>query len=140
MFLRRRRKCLQLVEEMSLRTRRVQPLMVQLSGRRQVKRIAQAWQIIRQVWPEGGHVLALLTSRIIPVNAKGVVSYSYRHRPGLSFINCFDRDKLDLIDDLIHENSHHHLNLLLRKYVMYRGDHNQQIFYSPWRQSLRPGQ
>jgi RNA polymerase primary sigma factor len=30
MFLRRRRKCLQLVEEMSLRTRRVQPLMRQL--------------------------------------------------------------------------------------------------------------
>ena len=45
---------------------------------------------------------------------------------------------LDLIDDLIHENSHHHLNLLLRKHVMYRGDHNQQIFYSPWRRSLRP--
>ena len=29
-FLRRRRKCLQLVEELSLRTRRVQPLMKQL--------------------------------------------------------------------------------------------------------------
>jgi HEXXH motif-containing protein len=43
-----------------------------------------------------------------------------------------------LIDDLIHENSHHHLNLLLRKYVMYRGDQNQRIFYSPWRRSLRP--
>jgi HEXXH motif-containing protein len=39
---------------------------------------------------------------------------------------------------LIHENSHHHLNLLLRKYVMYHGDRNQQIFYSPWRRSLRP--
>ena len=72
-------------------------------------------------------MLALLTSRIIPLNAKGVVSFSYRHRPGLSFINCFDRDNLDLIDDLIHENSHHHLNLLLRKHVMYHGDHNQQI-------------
>jgi HEXXH motif-containing protein len=80
----------------------------------------------------------LLTSRIVPLKARGVVSFSYRHRPGLSFINCFDRDNLDLIDDLIHENSHHHLNLLLRKYVMYHGDHNQQIFYSPWRRSLRP--
>jgi HEXXH motif-containing protein len=80
----------------------------------------------------------MLTSRIVPLKAKGVVSFSYRHRPGLSFINCFDRDNLDLIDDLIHENSHHHLNLLLRKYVVYHGDHNQQIFYSPWRKSLRP--
>ena len=42
------------------------------------------------------------------------------------------------IDDVIHENSHHHLNLLLRKHIMYHGDRNQQIFYSPWRRSLRP--
>ncbi|HMU56026.1 MAG TPA: HEXXH motif-containing putative peptide modification protein [Nitrospira sp.] len=103
-----------------------------------VKRIGRAWEAIRLAWPEGHEVLALLTSRVIPLSAKGVVSFSYRHRPGLSFINCFDRDNLDLIDDLIHENSHHHLNLLLRKHVMYRGDRNQQIFYSPWRRSLRP--
>ena len=45
--------------------------------------------------------LALLTSRIVPLNAKGVVSFSYRHRPGLSAINCFERDDPDLIDDLI---------------------------------------
>ena len=83
-------------------------------------------------------MLELLTSRIVPLKARGVVSFSYRHRPGLSFVNCFHRDNLDLIDDLIHENSHHHLNLLLRKHVLYRDDHNQQIFYSPWRRSLRP--
>jgi HEXXH motif-containing protein len=104
----------------------------------QVKRIKQAWEIVQEAWPEGQEILALLTARIIPFKAKGVVSFSYRHRPGLSFINCFDRDNLDLIDDLIHENSHHHLNLLLRKHVMYHGDRNQQIFYSPWRRSLRP--
>jgi len=75
---------------------------------------------------------------VVPLKAKGVVSFSYRHRPGLSFINTFDRDQLDLIDDLIHENSHHHLNLLLRKFDMRRGDRNLEIFYSPWRRSLRP--
>lgn len=115
-----------------------QPRTVKPTEQRQVARIARAWQTIRLAWPEGHDVLTLLTSRIIPLQAKGVVSFSYRHRPGLSFINCFDRNNLDLIDDLIHENSHHHLNLLLRKYVMYHGDHNQQIFYSPWRRSLRP--
>lgn len=115
-----------------------QPRRVVPTDRRQVERITRAWETIRLAWPEGHDVLALLTSRIVPLKAKGVVSFSYRHRPGLSFINCFDRDNLDLIDDLIHENSHHHLNLLLRKQVMYRGDHNQQIFYSPWRRSLRP--
>lgn len=115
-----------------------QPRRVQCTDQRQADRIARAWQTIQLAWPDGHEVLDLLTSRVIPLRAKGVVSFSYRHRPGLSFINCFDRDNLDLIDDLIHENSHHHLNLLLRKYVMYRGDHHQQIFYSPWRRSLRP--
>jgi HEXXH motif-containing protein len=67
-----------------------------------------------------------------------VVSFSYRHRPGLSFINCFDRDQFDLIDDLIHENSHHQLNLFLRKATLIQGDRHEEIFYSPWRRSLRP--
>jgi len=114
------------------------PRTVRRTESRHVERIRRAWCTVQAAWPEGYDVLALLTSRIVPLKAKGVVSFSYRHRPGLSFINCFDRDNLDLIDDLIHENSHHHLNLLLRKYVMYHGDHNQQIFYSPWRRSLRP--
>src|SRR5262245_15355187 len=115
-----------------------QPRTVAATSSEKVVRIGQAWTTIQEAWPEGEEVLALLTTRIVPLQAKGVVSFSYRHRPGLSFINCYDRDNLDLIDDLIHENSHHHLNLLLRKHVMYHGDHNQQIFYSPWRRSLRP--
>lgn len=105
---------------------------------KQIARIGRAWLAIERAWPEGHALMTLLTSRVIPLRAPGVVSFSYRHRPGLSFVNCFDRDNLDLIDDLIHENSHHHLNLLLRKHVLYRGDRNQQIFYSPWRRSLRP--
>lgn len=115
-----------------------QPRTVASTSVDQVARIRRAWTIVQEAWPEGHEVLALLTARIIPLKAKGVVSFSYRHRPGLSFINCFDRDNLDLIDDLIHENSHHHLNLLLRKQILYHGDRNQQIFYSPWRRSLRP--
>jgi len=115
-----------------------QPRTVASTSADQVERIKQAWTVVQEAWPEGHEVLALLTTRIIPLKAKGVVSFSYRHRPGLSFINCFDRDNLDLIDDVIHENSHHHLNLLLRKQILYHGDRNQQIFYSPWRRRLRP--
>jgi hypothetical protein len=115
-----------------------QPRSVTSTSANQIARIRRAWTIVQEAWPEGQEVLALLTARIIPLKAKGVVSFSYRHRPGLSFINCFDRDHLDLIDDLIHENSHHHLNLLLRKQILYHGDRNQQIFYSPWRRSMRP--
>lgn len=101
-------------------------------------RIRAALHVIEEAWPQGADLLGLLTSRIIPLKAKGVVSFSYRHRPGLSFINTFDRTPLDLIDDLIHENSHHHLNLLLRKYRLLHGEHTEEIFYSPWRRSLRP--
>ena len=115
-----------------------QPRTVVGTELKHVLRISRAWHTIQQAWPEGHEVLALFTSRLIPLKAAGVVSFSYRHRPGLSFVNCFDRDNLDLIDDLVHENSHHHLNLLLRKHVLYHGDHHQQIFYSPWRRSLRP--
>lgn len=102
------------------------------------ERIRRALTAIEEAWPEGYQNLTLLTARIIPLQATGVVSYSYRHRPGLSFINLFDRDQLDLSDDLIHENSHHHLNLLLRKFRLLKGDHTEEIFYSPWRRSLRP--
>ena len=105
---------------------------------KQIARIARASLAIRRSWPEGHALLTLLTTRVIPLDAPGVVSFSYRHRPGLSFINCFERDNLDLIDDLIHENSHHHVNLLLRKHALYHRDRNQQVFYSPWRRSLRP--
>ncbi len=115
-----------------------QPKTVAATSTTQVTRINRAWTTIQEAWPEGHGVLSLLTTRIVPLKAKGVVSFSYRHSPGLSFINCFDRGNLDLVDDLTHENSHHHLNLLLRKYVMYQGDRNQQVFYSPWRRSLRP--
>jgi HEXXH motif-containing protein len=115
-----------------------EPASLSHTDAKQIARIGRAWQAIRRAWPDGHTLLRLLTSRVVPLDAPGVVSFSYRHRPGLSFINCFDRDNLDLIDDLIHENSHHHLNLLLRKQVMYHRDRNQQIFYSPWRRSLRP--
>ncbi len=101
-------------------------------------RLRHALDALEQAWPAGARLFATLTSRIVPLHASGVVSFSYRHRPGLSFINTFERDDLDLMDDLIHENAHHHLNLLLRKYRMQRGGRNQEIFYSPWRRSLRP--
>lgn len=118
--------------------RQRRPLDVRPSPTTLIARLHRAIDAIAEAWPEGLDLLSLFTMRVVPLQASGVVSFSYRHRPGLSFINLFERDQLDLIDDLIHENSHHHLNLLLRKYVFYKGDHNQELFYSPWRRSLRP--
>jgi HEXXH motif-containing protein len=114
------------------------PVRVAESNSDLASRFERALDIIRSAWPEGAHNLAMLTTRVIPLQARGVVSFSYRHRPGLSFINCFDRDQFDLIDDLIHENSHHQLNLFLRKATLIQGDRHEEIFYSPWRRSLRP--
>lgn len=118
--------------------RRRQPVRLVRTDPAQAARIRGALDALERAWPEGCALLRCLTSRVVPLQAPGVVSYSYRHRPGLSFINCFERDDLDLVDDLIHENSHHHLNLLLRKFRLCRGDANQELFYSPWRRSLRP--
>jgi len=56
------------------------------------ERVERALAVIEEAWPEGARLLGSLTSRIIPLKAKVVVSFSYRHRPGLSFINCFERD------------------------------------------------
>jgi len=108
------------------------------SSRDLLERVETALGAIQQAWPAGARLCDVLTSRVVPLCAPGVVSFSYRHRPGLSFINTFERDQLDLIDDVIHENSHHHLNLLLRKHRLLRGDRTEEIFYSPWRRSLRP--
>ena len=115
-----------------------QPLGLVASDPSLVRRLRHALDILERAWPLGASLVASLTTRVIPLRARGVVSFSYRNRPGLSFINTFDRDDLDLIDDLVHENSHHHMNLLLRKYRVLQDDENQEIFYSPWRRSLRP--
>src|SRR5207253_762319 len=72
-------------------------------------KVARALKVIEHVWPQGFRNLERFTTRIVPIKAKGVVSFSYRNRPQLSFINCYDRNQLDMVDDLIHENAHHHL-------------------------------
>lgn len=114
------------------------PIAVRASDATLAERLRRAVEALAVAWPAGHALLGALTSRIVPLEARGVVSFSYRHRPGISYINLFERKGLDTIDDLVHENSHHHLNLLLRKAVLYKGDHNRELFYSPWRRSLRP--
>jgi hypothetical protein len=114
------------------------PARVVASASDLANRLDGARAVIQSAWPEGARNLAALTTRVIPLQARGVVSFSYRQRPGLSFINCFDRNQFDLIDDLIHENSHHQLNLYLRKTTLIQGHRNEEIFYSPWRRTLRP--
>ena len=82
-------------------------------------------------------IFLLLTDRIHIVQSKNLVSYSHFHEQGISYINLIDRNLIETIDDLVHENSHHHLNLLLKKYKIIKTENKESIFYSPWRGELR---
>lgn len=97
--------------------------------------IFEAEKELKQTWEFGYKLYKLLTKKIIIISSPGLVSFSYFNEPGISYINIRDRDLFDTIDDLVHENSHHHLNLLLKKYKLIKN--NNYYFYSPWRQELR---
>lgn len=103
----------------------------------QIERITQALDLVKTYSPDSYVLFQRFTKRIIPIKQKEFVSYSLQSLPGHSFINLYNRDDLDLMDDLLHENGHHHLNHYLILESPLREDPDQ-IYYSPWRRSLRP--
>ncbi len=103
----------------------------------QLERITQALDLVKTYSPDSYVLFQRFTKRIVPIKQKEFVSYSLQSLPGHSFINLYDRDDLDLMDDLLHENGHHHLNHYLILESPLREDPDQ-IYYSPWRRSLRP--
>lgn len=103
-----------------------------------IKQIEQAHEYLEIFWKDGYDLFKLLTDKIHIVQSNGLVSYSHFQEQGISYINFIDRDLLESIDDLIHENSHHHLNLILKKYKLIKKELKEDIFYSPWRKTLRP--
>ncbi|MCP4913683.1 MAG: hypothetical protein GY909_11260 [Oligoflexia bacterium] len=103
----------------------------------QTQRISKALDIIKKTDNELYELLRSFTKVIIPVDEPGIVSYSMQNLPGYSSINLFERDDIDLIDDLLHENGHHFLNYHLNTDELIIED-DEKIYYSPWRRSLRP--
>lgn len=101
------------------------------------KNISTALGNIKKIAPHLLTTFKSFTHTIIPVNEKGIVSYSMQSLPGYSCINLFDRDSLDLMDDLLHENGHHYLNTYLNHLDLINED-DDKIYYSPWRKALRP--
>ena len=99
--------------------------------------IELALKIIKEASPDSWERFKSFTDVIIPIHQKEFVSYSHQELPGTSMINLRDRDFIDLIDDLLHENGHHHLNyyLNLEKLI---DESIDNIYYSPWRRTLRP--
>jgi hypothetical protein len=105
--------------------------------KRQSQRIEAALKVIRHHSPDSWERFAAFTEVIIPIRQKEFVSYSHQELPGHSMLNLADRDFVDLMDDLIHENGHHHLNYYLNLGALIE-EPEAQSYYSPWRRSPRP--
>lgn len=101
------------------------------------QRIEVALKVIKKFSPKSWDRFIAFTEVIIPIHQDEFVSYSHQELPGYSMINMYDRDFVDLMDDLLHENGHHHLNyyLNLGKVI---DEPVEAIYYSPWRRTLRP--
>lgn len=99
--------------------------------------ILSALKNIKIAAPHLHDTFTSFTNTIVPVNEPGIVSYSMQSLPGYSCINMFERDQIDLMDDLLHENGHHYLNTYLNHMDLINED-DDKIYYSPWRRALRP--
>ncbi len=100
-------------------------------------RIEDALKIIKKVSPTSWDRFKSFTDVIIPIKEQEFVSYSHQELPGTSMINMYHRDFVDLLDDLLHENGHHHLNYYLNLGKLI-DEPIETIYYSPWRRTLRP--
>ena len=104
---------------------------------RNIDNIEKALEIIKKVDSKLYNTFCEFTKVIVPVDDPGLVSYSMQELPGFSSINLFNRDFVDLLDDLLHENGHHYLNSILNHSHLINED-DEMIYYSPWRKSRRP--
>jgi len=102
-----------------------------------VSNIETALKRIKIAAPHLFDTFKSFTHTIVPMKDAGIVSYSMQSLPGYSSLNMFDRDQVDLMDDLLHENGHHFLNTYLNHLDLINEDEDL-IYFSPWRKSLRP--
>lgn len=100
-------------------------------------KIEVASRVIRKFSPDSWERFSNFTEVIIPIKQEEFVSYSHQELPGTSMINFYNRDFVDLLDDLLHENGHHHLNYYLNLEQLIQ-EPIDCIYYSPWRRTLRP--
>lgn len=99
--------------------------------------IETALKRIKTAAPHLFDVFKSFTHTIVPMKDSGIASYSMQSLPGFSSINMFDRDQIDLMDDLLHENGHHYLNTYLNHLDLINED-DELAYYSPWRKAPRP--
>ena len=100
-------------------------------------RLGAALDLVRRAWKEAAAEICIHTRVVVPVQERGVVSYSLPDRPGTSSINVEGKDRVQLADDLLHETAHHRLHSLEEIAPLHR-DEDEAVYYSPWRRALRP--
>lgn len=100
-------------------------------------KIEIALKVIKKHSPSSWERFVAFTELIVPIKQPELVSYSHQDLPGHSMINLYHRDFVDLMDDLLHENGHHHLNYYLNLGKLI-DEPIDNIYYSPWRRTLRP--
>jgi hypothetical protein len=100
-------------------------------------RIEVALRVIKHFSKDSWDRFSTFTEIIIPIKQEEFVSYSHQELPGTSMLNLYHRDFVDLLDDLLHENGHHHLNYYLNLETLIQ-EPIDCIYYSPWRRTLRP--
>lgn len=108
-----------------------------------VQKLEKAIRVLQTHCPELYQVFFDHTKIIVGHSQEEMVSYSLQEMPGLSVLNSVNRDFVDTIDDLLHENGHHYLNTFLRPMESELEDHyifedDEKIFWSPWRNVKRP--
>lgn len=103
-----------------------------------IKQFTDAEILLKEIWEEGFELYKVLTLKINFVQSQNLVSYSHFNEQGVSYINIIDRTILETVDDLIHENSHHYLNLIIKKFKLLKKEKENRIYYSTWRKELRP--
>lgn len=101
------------------------------------KRTLLALQLIKEFSPKSFERFSFFTRAIVPLNDRFFVSYSHQNLPRYSIINYYHRDFMDLLDDLLHENGHHHLNFYLNHSSLII-ESDEKMYFSPWRETLRP--
>lgn len=103
----------------------------------ELSKLKNAYSFIETNFPKLKEILDEFSGTIIPIKEEGIVSYSMQSLPTYSSINAVERDEIDAIDDLLHENGHHILNRYLNNFELINED-DEKIFFSPWRVALRP--
>ncbi len=116
-------------------------LILMTSSLKEMKELAPkielAMKLIKHFSPASWERFCAFTEVVVPIKQSEFVSYSHQELPGHSMINLYNRDFVDLMDDLLHENGHHHLNHYLNIGNVIQ-EPIDNIYYSPWRRTLRP--